>query len=129
MIEVGPLSISHSISLTNDECEQGVPTVLLGVLCLFILPGRPETTDFLTHSERKLAIERMNRGTTGDTGAVVNQSISIGPLLNTFNQLIPVSGHVIAAFLDWRVSLFLTCQRIAAHLGLRYTLLASCTSV
>jgi hypothetical protein len=59
--------------------------VLLGVLCLFLLPGRPESTDFLTHAERKLAIERMNRGTSGDIGAIVNKR------------------HVIAAFLDWRI--------------------------
>ncbi|KAG9313589.1 major facilitator superfamily domain-containing protein [Chiua virens] len=64
---------------------EGVPSVLLGVLCLFILPGRPESTSFLTHAERNLAIERMNRGTSGDVGAVVNRS------------------HVIAAFWDWRV--------------------------
>ncbi|KAF8551805.1 MFS general substrate transporter [Imleria badia] len=64
---------------------EGIPTVLLGVLCLFLLPGRPESTDFLTHAERKLAVERMNRGTSGDIGAIVNQR------------------HVIAAFLDWRI--------------------------
>lgn len=57
--------------------RQGVPTVLLGVLCLFFLPGRPESTSFLTHVERKLAIERMNRGTSGDIGATVNQSIHL----------------------------------------------------
>lgn len=62
--------------------RQGVPTVLLGVACLFLLPGRPESTDFLTHAERKLAVERMNRGTSGDIGAVVNQS--------TFLTLFPV---------------------------------------
>jgi len=64
---------------------EGVPTMLLGVLCLFLLPGRPESTSFLTHSERKLAVERMNRGTMGDIGATVNKR------------------HVIDAFLDWRV--------------------------
>ncbi|KAI9567561.1 major facilitator superfamily domain-containing protein [Boletus coccyginus] len=64
---------------------EGVPTVLLGLLCLFILPERPESASFLTSAERKLAIERMNRGTSGDIGATVNK------------------GHVIAAFLDWRI--------------------------
>ncbi|KAF8426850.1 MFS general substrate transporter [Boletus edulis BED1] len=64
---------------------EGVPTVLLGMLCLFILPGRPESANFLTHAERKLAMERMNRGTSGDIGAVVNQR------------------HVVAALLDWRI--------------------------
>ena len=66
---------SHQ-SLTN--VQQGVPTILLGVLCLFLLPGRPESTDFLTHAERKLAMERMNRGTSGDIGATVNKSTLLG---------------------------------------------------
>ncbi|KIJ15995.1 Anion:Cation symporter family protein [Paxillus involutus ATCC 200175] len=64
---------------------EGVPTVLLGVVCLFVLPGRPESAEFLTPAERKLAVDRMNRGTGGDVGAIVNHK------------------HVIAAFLDWRV--------------------------
>lgn len=64
---------------------EGLPTVLLGTLCLFILPGRPESTDFLTPAERKLAVERINRGTSSDIGATVNYA------------------HVVAAFLDWRI--------------------------
>ncbi|KIJ61841.1 hypothetical protein HYDPIDRAFT_158773 [Hydnomerulius pinastri MD-312] len=64
---------------------EGVPTILLGVLCMILLPDRPESTEFLTPAERKLAMERMNRGTSGDVGAVVNHK------------------HVIAAFLDWRI--------------------------
>ncbi|KAG1736129.1 major facilitator superfamily domain-containing protein [Suillus paluster] len=64
---------------------EGAPTILLGVLCVFMLPGRPESTPFLTTAERKIAINRMNRGTSGDFGAVVRQS------------------HVIAAFQDWRI--------------------------
>ena len=59
--------------------------MLLGVLCLFLLPGRPESTSFLTHSERKLAVERMNRGTMGDIGATVNKSISPRSVSGTFN--------------------------------------------
>ncbi|KAG2036768.1 major facilitator superfamily domain-containing protein [Suillus americanus] len=53
---------------------EGTPTILLGLLCLFILPGRPESTQFLTAAERKIAISRMNRGTSGDFGAVVRRS-------------------------------------------------------
>ncbi|KAH7887035.1 major facilitator superfamily domain-containing protein [Phlebopus sp. FC_14] len=64
---------------------EGVPTILLGVLCIFLLPDRPESTEFLTSAERKLAVARMNRGTSSDTGAVVNYR------------------HVVAAFVDWRV--------------------------
>lgn len=48
--------------------------MLLGVLCLFMLPDRPESTQFLTTAERKIAISRMNRGTSGDFGAVVRRS-------------------------------------------------------
>jgi hypothetical protein len=39
-----------------------------------MLPDRPESTQFLTPAERKLAISRMNRGTSGDFGAVVRRS-------------------------------------------------------
>lgn len=88
---------------------------------MFFLPGRPESTDFLTHAEQKLAIERMNRGTTGDIGAVVNQSTYLGPSRH-FKQLIWISGHVIAAFLDWRASLSLSCTSmpwLISVLGIR----------
>ncbi|KAH7928055.1 MFS general substrate transporter [Leucogyrophana mollusca] len=64
---------------------EGVPTVLAGMMCILILPDRPESTTFLTPAERKLAMERMNRGTSGDVGRVINRK------------------HVVAAFLDWRI--------------------------
>ncbi|KAJ8595816.1 MFS general substrate transporter [Rhizopogon salebrosus TDB-379] len=64
---------------------EGMPTILLGLVCLVMLPDRPESTPFLTEAERKIAINRMNRGTRGDVGAVVRRS------------------HVIAAFQDWRI--------------------------
>ncbi|KAH7907417.1 major facilitator superfamily domain-containing protein [Hygrophoropsis aurantiaca] len=64
---------------------EGAPTILAGAMCIFILPDRPESTSFLTAAERKLAMERMNRGTSGDVGRIVNRK------------------HVAAAFLDWRV--------------------------
>ena len=72
--------------------------MLLGFLCLFILPGRPESTGFLTHAERKLAIERMNRGTKGDIGTVVNQSIFLDPLPRTFNQLVSLQAMSLPPF-------------------------------
>jgi hypothetical protein len=56
------------------DAFQGVPTMFLGLLCLFMLPDRPESTPFLTEAERKIAISRMNRGTCGDVGAVVRRS-------------------------------------------------------
>ncbi|KAF7964625.1 hypothetical protein HWV62_4768, partial [Athelia sp. TMB] len=48
---------------------------------------RPESTKYLTEEERKIAVDRMNRSGSGDTGAVVNKS------------------HIKAAFLDWRIYL------------------------
>ncbi|KAF8137298.1 major facilitator superfamily domain-containing protein [Boletus edulis] len=94
---------------------EGVPTVLLGMLCLFILPGRPESTNFLTNAERKLAMERMNRGTSGDIGAVVNQSTLLDSFLGAFDQLIWIVEHVIAAFLDWRASFSQTITKIQSR--------------
>ncbi|KAG6830028.1 hypothetical protein H0H87_009491 [Tephrocybe sp. NHM501043] len=64
---------------------EGIPAVLLGVLTLFFLPNRPESTTYLTERERALAVERMNRATSGDTGAVINRA------------------HVVLAFKDWRI--------------------------
>ncbi|EIW78591.1 MFS general substrate transporter [Coniophora puteana RWD-64-598 SS2] len=66
---------------------EGIPTVVLGFACFWLLPGRPDEPAgrFLTHGERKLAMERMDRGTSGDRGKTVNRK------------------HVVAAFTDWRV--------------------------
>ncbi|KAJ8518732.1 hypothetical protein ONZ45_g4259 [Pleurotus djamor] len=64
---------------------EGVPAMLLGVLTMFILPDRPESTSFFNEDERRIAIDRMNRSTSGDVGATVNKA------------------HVGAAFRDWRV--------------------------
>ncbi len=66
---------------------EGIPTVLLGLLVTQILPGRPEETSFLDDKERKLQLERMNRGTGADYGRTLNKR------------------HIVAAFCDWRVSL------------------------
>ncbi|TFK32022.1 major facilitator superfamily domain-containing protein [Crucibulum laeve] len=64
---------------------EGIPAVLLGILTLFLLPNRPESTTFLNERERAIAIERMNRSSSGDTGAVVNKA------------------HIFFAFKDWRI--------------------------
>lgn len=53
---------------------EGAPTILLGLLAMFLLPNRPEETSYLNEYERQLAIERMNRGLSGDIGRVVNKS-------------------------------------------------------
>lgn len=46
---------------------------MLAIFTAFLLPDRPESTSFLTEDERKIALRRMNRSSSGDTGAVVNQ--------------------------------------------------------
>lgn len=54
---------------------QGTPAILLGIMTLFLLPNRPESTTYLTERERAIALDRMNRSTSGDTGAVVNRGM------------------------------------------------------
>lgn len=61
--------------------------MLLGILTVFTLPDRPESTTFLTESERKIALERMNRSTSGDKGAVVQKGNTDDPNL-PFRKLI-----------------------------------------
>jgi MFS family permease len=65
---------------------EGVPAMLLGLSTLFLLPNRPESTSYLTEEERAIALERMNRATSGDTGAVLNKA------------------HLRMAFRDWKVN-------------------------
>ncbi|KAF8635367.1 hypothetical protein AX15_000372 [Amanita polypyramis BW_CC] len=64
---------------------EGVPTVILSIFTFFFLPNRPESTTYLTDRERELAVARMNRATSGDTGAVVQKK------------------HIWMALGDWRV--------------------------
>ncbi|PCH35272.1 MFS general substrate transporter [Wolfiporia cocos MD-104 SS10] len=64
---------------------EGTPTIVLAVLSMFFLPDRPEETRFLNEEERQLALERANRGLSGDIGRTVNKK------------------HIIAAFEDWRI--------------------------
>ncbi|KAJ8508292.1 hypothetical protein ONZ45_g9420 [Pleurotus djamor] len=64
---------------------EGIPPILLGLLTLVLLPNRPESTTFFNEDERRIAIARMNRATSGDIGATINRA------------------HIKAAFLDWRI--------------------------
>ncbi|KAJ3885884.1 MFS general substrate transporter [Lentinula edodes] len=64
---------------------EGLPAICLGIITFFFLPDRPESTHYLDEREREIAIARMNRGTSGDVGAVVNKS------------------HISMAFRDWRI--------------------------
>ncbi|KAF8259991.1 MFS general substrate transporter [Lactarius quietus] len=64
---------------------EGIPAVLLGVVAIFFLPNRPETTSFFTEEERKIALARANRDSSADKGYHVNKS------------------HIVDAFKDWRI--------------------------
>ncbi|KAI0918640.1 hypothetical protein AcV5_002573 [Taiwanofungus camphoratus] len=64
---------------------EGTPTIVLGVLCMLLLPNRPEETNFFNEEERKLALERINRGLKVDVGRTINKK------------------HIWAAFKDWRI--------------------------
>ncbi|KAJ7634656.1 MFS general substrate transporter [Roridomyces roridus] len=64
---------------------EGVPAVIMGVIALLFLPKRPESTTFLNDRERVVALARMNRGTSSDTGTTVDKA------------------HVLMAFRDWRI--------------------------
>lgn len=48
--------------------------MLLGFVALAFLPDRPERTRYFSARERALAIDRMNRETSGDIGLGVNRS-------------------------------------------------------
>ena len=71
IIEVG--TMCRLRKMRADESLQGIPSVLLGVTALVLLPNRPESTSFFNEEERKIALVRMNRGISGDTGLVVNR--------------------------------------------------------
>ncbi|KAI0738952.1 MFS general substrate transporter [Daedaleopsis nitida] len=64
---------------------EGVPTVIIGLLAMVMLPNRPEETSLFNEKEREIALHRANRGFKADTGRVVNKA------------------HIVAAFKDWRV--------------------------
>ena len=53
---------------------EGIPSVFLGLLALYIMPDRPEETWVLTEREREIAVERMNRGGSADVGRVLQKS-------------------------------------------------------
>ncbi|RPD61293.1 MFS general substrate transporter [Lentinus tigrinus ALCF2SS1-6] len=64
---------------------EGLPTILIGLLSLVVLPNRPEETTIFTEKEREIALDRANRGIKADTGRVIKRE------------------HVIDAFKDWRI--------------------------
>ncbi|KAJ7088578.1 MFS general substrate transporter [Mycena epipterygia] len=64
---------------------EGLPAILMGLVVFCFLPNRPESTAFLNERERAIALDRMNRATSGDVGAKVNRA------------------HIPLAFRDWRI--------------------------
>lgn len=54
---------------------KGIPAILLGVVALFFLPDRPETTMLLSPRERECAVARMRREMTGGAGMFVNRGM------------------------------------------------------
>ncbi|TEB19588.1 MFS general substrate transporter [Coprinellus micaceus] len=64
---------------------EGLPSFLIGIAALWVLPNRPESTSIFNERERKIALERMNRSTRADVGLTVNR------------------GHILLAFMDWRI--------------------------
>jgi len=57
---------------------EGLPAFALGVITIFLLPGRPDSTTFFKDGpERDLAVERANRGTAADVGHKITTGILI----------------------------------------------------
>ncbi|KAL4254788.1 MFS transporter superfamily protein [Abortiporus biennis] len=81
--------IQHAhVSISNWRLlfiVEGVPTVMMGILSIWLLPDRPEETPFLNEDERKIQLERRERGLKADFGRTVNKK------------------HITAAFNDWRI--------------------------
>jgi len=66
-----PTSFLHALILV--WCT-GIPAFFLGILTLFFLPDRPETTPFLKDGpERDLAVERVNRGAKAEAVGTINK--------------------------------------------------------
>ncbi len=53
---------------------EGIPSILLGMLAIAVMPDRPEETVVLTEREREIAVERMNRGGKADVGRMLQRS-------------------------------------------------------
>lgn len=75
LVHCGGTRMTPSHPFQAPEMGQGLPPIVLGVLTLFLLPNRPESTSFFNERERKIALARMNRATRGDVGATVNKGL------------------------------------------------------
>lgn len=73
---------------------EGIPTILLGLLCMWLLPDRPEKdAKFLSEGERRIQKERMSRGLMADEGRVVNKSEGERLFLNIITHSISRAHH------------------------------------
>lgn len=77
--------------------------MLLGIVTMFLLPNRPESTTFFNERERRIALERMNRDSSGDTGATVNKGENADPDACGMRRLTIALAHIWMAIRDWRV--------------------------
>ena len=99
--------VQHIHSATADWrllfIIEGIPTILLGILSLFILPDRLEETSVLTEREREIAMERMNRGTKADVGRVIQRRKFIQVFWGDFPLKLCRLAHILMALRDWKV--------------------------
>ena len=89
---------------------EGFPSVAMGLVAMFALPNRPEETRIFDEDERRLALERMNRGTRADVGRTIKKSKSHCLLTRLGRLLMCEAEHIVAAFTDWRVGLRPFCK-------------------
>ena len=45
---------------------EGLPSLVLGILAFFFLPGRPQTTRFLSESQRELILGKLEGDSLGE---------------------------------------------------------------
>ncbi|KZO95487.1 MFS general substrate transporter [Calocera viscosa TUFC12733] len=67
---------------------EGFPAVIVGLLCIKILPDRPDTATWLNEDERQLAVMRMSRGGLKEKPRTINMR------------------HVWAAIWDWKIYVY-----------------------
>ncbi|KAJ2767124.1 hypothetical protein IWQ56_003448 [Coemansia nantahalensis] len=77
---------------------EGIPTIALGVLTIFVLPNAPETLErwFVTPEERQVAIERSRAGLNTDTTALDRRQLlaALKDTKNLFTCLIYIGLNI-----------------------------------
>lgn len=53
---------------------EGLPTILFGIIALFVLPDRPEKTRYFNKVERALAMERINNEVATEAPGTLDKS-------------------------------------------------------